>query len=401
MFLESAGASTAVHVPDPSDAPGMPGEFYRDLVLSMRNGVLAIRRDSTVAVFNEVAYQLLGITPEFDHIGRHYRDILGLDHEFSAVLGSAYELSHLPNREEVRLGGSGRVLGYTLSRIHDGADDVIGAVLFFKDLTRVEQLEERERLRERLAAIGEMAAAIAHEVKNPLAGIQVMAGLLKRQHPNSTDNQAVLNDIINEAQVANKIVVDLLEFVRPIRLQIERASISDLLRDAIKKCGNHGARAGILLETSLQPDLPQVPGDSTQLRQVFTNLLVNALEAMNGRGQLRMRASFVAGEDAQPAPPDAGGSVVVDVHDNGPGIPSDVAEKIFSPFFTTKPRGSGLGLAIVRKIVDAHDGRIDVSAGPDGGTRFRVTLPVARNIDEKGPEAGRGQQGESWQTRES
>ena len=102
-----------------------------------------------------------------------------------------------------------------------------------------------------------------------------------------------------------------------------------------------------------------------------------------------------------PAPPDAGGSVVVDVHDNGPGIPSDVAEKIFSPFFTTKPRGSGLGLAIVRKIVDAHDGRIDVSAGPDGGTRFRVTLPVARNIDEKGPEAGRGQQGESWQTRES
>ena len=145
-----------------------------------------------------------------------------------------------------------------------------------------------------------MAAAIAHEVKNPLAGIQVMAGLLKRQHPNSTDNQAVLNDIINEAQVANKIVVDLLEFVRPIRLQIERASISDLLRDAIKKCENHGARAGILLETSLQPDLPQVPGDSTQLRQVFTNLLVNALEAMNGRGQLRMRASFVAGEDAQP-----------------------------------------------------------------------------------------------------
>ncbi len=379
MFLESVRASTVVQVPDPSDTPGTPGEFYRDLVLSMRNGVLAIRRDGTIAVFNEVAYRLLGLTPQIDHIGGHYRHVLGSGHEFSVILGSAFELSHLPNREELRLSGSGKVLGYTLSRIHNGADEFTGAVLFFKDLTRVEQLEERERLRDRLAAIGEMAAAIAHEVKNPLAGIQVMAGLLKRQHPDSADNQAVLNDIIGEAQIANKIVVDLLEFVRPITLQIERVAIVDLLRDAIAKCENHAGRAGILLETSLEPDLPTVPGDPTQLRQLFTNLLVNALEAMNGKGRLRISGCVVAGEEEDPAPNevfDASRTVVIDVEDNGPGIPSDVAEKIFGPFFTTKPRGSGLGLAIVRKIVDAHDGRIDVGASPDGGTCFRVTLPV-------------------------
>ena len=379
MLLETVRAPLVVPVPDPAETPGTPGAFYRDLVLSMRNGVLAIRRDGTIAVFNDVAYRLLGLTLECDHIGGHYRDVLGLDHEFSAVLESAFELSHLPNREELRLGDSGKVLGYTLSRIHNGADDVTGAVLFFKDLTRVEQLEERERLRDRLAAIGEMAAAIAHEVKNPLAGIQVMAGLLKRQHPDSADNQAVLNDIIGEAKVANKIVVDLLEFVRPITLQIERVAIVDLLRDAIAKCENHDGRAGILFETSLQPALPWVPGDPTQLRQLFTNLLINALEAMNGQGRLSISGCFVAGEEEHPAPSevlDASGSIVIDVEDNGPGIASDVAEKIFGPFFTTKPRGSGLGLAIVRKIVDAHDGRIDVSAGEDGGTRFRVTLPV-------------------------
>ena len=101
-----------------------------------------------------------------------------------------------------------------------------GATLFFKDLTRVEQLEERERLRDRLAALGEMAAAIAHEVKNPLAGIEVMAGILKRQLPDSQDAQSILGDIIKEAKMANAIVLEVLEFVRPIRLQVEHMSLA-------------------------------------------------------------------------------------------------------------------------------------------------------------------------------
>ena len=356
--------------------------FYRELVQSMRNGVLAIRRDGTVAVINEVAYRTLGLARDARCVGRHYEEILGPRHPFTEALALAFNMATLPNRSEVRLGESGKVLGYTLSRIAGANRHVTGAVLYFKDLTRVEQLEERERLRDRLAALGEMAAAIAHEVKNPLAGIQVMAGLLKRRASMSGDDQAVLSDIIGEAQIANKIVVDLLEFVRPINLQIELVSVSSLLRSTILKYEETAGRNDTTVTTSIDSNLPEVRGDFTQLRQVVTNLLVNASEALEGHGEVAVSASFVPVDNDTPLtgePHETIGSVVVDIADDGPGIPEDVTEKIFSPFFTTKPRGSGLGLAIVRRIVDEHDGRIDVQRRVTGGTRFRVTLPVTQD----------------------
>jgi two-component system nitrogen regulation sensor histidine kinase GlnL len=270
------------------------------------------------------------------------------------------------------------VIGYTLSQVRDARGSITGATLFFKDLTRVEQLEERERLRDRLAALGEMAAAIAHEVKNPLAGIEVMAGILKRQHAESEDAQSILRDIIKEAKMANAIVLEVLDFVRPIRLQVERISLSDVVRDAIATAESHVPRGGVDVGVRLNESLPPIQGDPHQLRQLFTNLLTNAFEAMGGTGQVAISAQQLAAEEEP-----AGGElhavpmIQVEVADSGPGVPADVMDRIFSPFFTTKPQGSGLGLAIVRKIVDAHDGRIDVSAGVKGGTRFRVTLPVS------------------------
>src|SRR5206468_12576892 len=123
--------------------------------------------------------------------------------------------------------------GYTVSHVRDDHGATVGAVMFFKDLTQVEQLEERERLRDRLASLGEMAAGIAHELKNPLAGIEVMAGLLRRQVPDSADAQSLLADIISEAKLANAIVVEMLEFVRPIRLQVEHTKVSEIVHQAM------------------------------------------------------------------------------------------------------------------------------------------------------------------------
>jgi two-component system nitrogen regulation sensor histidine kinase GlnL len=262
--------------------------------------------------------------------------------------------------------------------VRDRRGRITGATLFFKDLTRVEQLEERERLRDRLAALGEMAAAIAHEVKNPLAGIEVMAGILKRQLPEMEDAQSILRDIIKEAKMANAIVLEVLDFVRPIRLQVERVSLIDVVRDAISIAESHAQRGDVEIGVGLPEDLAPILGDPHQLRQLFTNLLTNAFEAMNGTGHVRISGHVLPAEDepAAAADPHNLPMVQVEVVDDGPGVPADVMDKIFSPFFTTKPQGSGLGLAIVRKIVDAHDGRIDVSARAERGTRFRVTLPL-------------------------
>jgi signal transduction histidine kinase len=359
--------------------PSVPEGFYRDLVWNLRNGVLAVTHDGRIAVMNDVAYRILGLAPRTGDIGQPFTQVLKQRPDVCRIVAGAFDLSHLPNRAELRLKSTGKVIGYTLSQVKDPKGAITGATLFFKDLTRVEQLEERERLRDRLAALGEMAAAIAHEVKNPLAGIEVMAGILKRQLTESEDAQSILRDIIKGAKMANAIVLEVLDFVRPIRLQVERISLADVLRDAISMAESHVPRGEVRVEVALPEDLAPIQGDPHQLRQLFTNLMTNAFEAMSGKGLVRLAAQQLAAEeetmlaaDTNPIP-----MIQVEVSDNGPGVPADVMDRIFSPFFTTKPQGSGLGLAIVRKIVDAHDGRIDVSARADGGTRFRVTLPVS------------------------
>jgi signal transduction histidine kinase len=216
-----------------------------------------------------------------------------------------------------------------------------------------------------------MAAMIAHEVKNPLASIEVMAGLLRRQMADRADLQGMLGDIISEAKMANAIVIEVLEFVRPIRLEVDPTSIARVIQDALTLAETKLARRGTRIEVNVPEELPPIVGDHHQLCQVVTNLLINALEALGGAGCIRVEARERPGHD-QMHPR----AVVVIVTDDGPGLPAATADRIFNPFFTTKPQGSGLGLAIVRKIVDAHDGRIDVASTPGTGTTFTVTLPI-------------------------
>jgi len=360
-------------------APTADDRFFRHIVSSMRNGVIAFRRNGTLALMNDEAYRIFGLTPSEGDIGRPFADVLRHRPDVIRVLVSAFELSHLPNRAELRLRDLDRVIGYTLSQVKDDqTDEPIGAVLFFKDLTRVEQLEERERLRDRLASLGEMAAGIAHELKNPLAGIEVMAGLLRRQVPASKDAQSLLADILSEAKLANAIVVEMLEFVRPVRLQVERTDLSDVLQQSVTMAESKAPRGKVAVTTNVEPGLPMIEGDHHQLTQVFTNLLANAFEALDGKGHIMISAVTTTIE-ADPAlagiqPPTP--AVLVEVADDGPGIAAELTDRIFNPFFTTKVTGTGLGLAIVRKIIDAHDGRIDVNSAAETGTRFRVTVPV-------------------------
>jgi signal transduction histidine kinase len=342
----------------------------------MRNGVLAITRDGRLALINDEAYRIFGVTAQRSDLGKPVADVLGGHPEIVRVLTTVFDLHLLPNRVELRLRPSGKVIGYTLAIVRDDEGVVVGAAMFFKDLTRVEQLEERERLRDRLAAVGEMAAAIAHEVKNPLAGIEVMAGLLRRKTPESPEAQKVLADIINEAKMANAIVQEVLEFVRPMRLHMEHTGVAEAVQSAVQLADTQARRGEIHVTVQVPQGLPHIQGDQHQLAQLFTNLLANAYEAMGGRGHVAISARAVRMDN------DEREAVQVEVADDGPGMPPDVADHIFDPFFTTKAQGSGLGLAIVRKIVDAHDGQIDLKTVPGGGTTIRVTLPT-RAIDEE------------------
>jgi signal transduction histidine kinase len=364
----------------PSGPVALDDRFFRHIVSGMRNGVIAIHRDGKVALLNDEAHRIFALPRNAREIGRPFVEVFRDRPDILRILSSAFELDTLPNRAELRLKDLDKVIGYTLSLVRDDANRPIGAALFFKDLTQVEQQEERERLRDRLASLGEMAAGIAHELKNPLAGIEVMAGLLRRQVPDSPDAQSLLADIISEAKLANAIVVEMLEFVRPIRLEVERTDLGDVIHQAVTLADNKVAKGDVRVRVDIPPALPMIDGDHHQLCQVFTNLLTNAFEALDGRGHVTVQASAVAHEpdpsgfsDGSPSAP----TVVIEVIDDGPGIAPHMSDRIFNPFFTTKVQGSGLGLPIVRKIVDAHGGRIDLSSTPGQGTRFRVTLPVS------------------------
>src|SRR5215204_1812520 len=352
--------------------------FFRRMVGNMRNGVLAIERDGAIVLLNDEARRLFHL-PDGDISGQPYADVLHQHSDIVRVLGGAFELKSLPNRAELRLKSTDTVIGYTLSLVRDDHGDAVGAALFFKDLTHVEQIEERERLRDRLAAVGEMAAVMAHEIKNPLAGIEVLAGLLRRKVPDNPEAQGLVKDIISEAKMANAIVQEVLAFVRPVRLQVDRTSLSESIASALSLADGKVARGNILVDIALPADLPTLGADQHQLTQVFCNLLINAYEALEGRGRIDIAARLANTAADGALLPDghaAVPTVIVEVADDGPGMPADVAEKIFNPFFTTKAQGSGLGLAIVRKIVDAHEGRIDMTTADGRGTRFRVTLPV-------------------------
>jgi signal transduction histidine kinase len=355
----------------PPEAVAINDAFFRYIVSGMRNGVLAFTRDGRLALINDEAYRIFDVTPRSDDLGQPISDVLKAHPEVVRVLNTAFDLHLLPNRVELRLRPSGKVIGYTMALVRDDDERVVGAAMFFKDLTRVEQLEERERLRDRLAAVGEMAAAIAHEVKNPLAGIEVMAGLLRRKIPDVPDAHEMLTNIIGEAKMANAIVQEVLEFVRPMRLQVERTLVSLALQSAVQLADTKARRGDISVDIELPPGLPEIQGDRHQLTQLFTNLLTNAYEAMDGRGRVAITAQMVRMDNA-----DGRDAVLVELADEGPGMPQDVADHVFDPFFTTKAQGSGLGLAIVRKIVDAHDGSIDLRTSPGAGTMIRVTLPV-------------------------
>jgi len=363
-------------------ADGTLGDrFFRHLVLNLRTGVVAIFDDGRIAAINDIAYRVLGLIPHKGDVGRPFHDVLQDCPEVTRVLQHAFDTDDLPNRAEMRLRKTGKAIGYSVSHISDDYGRQIGATLFFKDLTRVEHMEERERLRDRLATLGEMAAAIAHEVKNPLASIEVAAGGLKRQFAHLPEAAEPLDDIIKEAKMANAIVVEVLDFVRPIALQVDRVAVDCVIKDAITLAEGKQARGTVTIDTNIESDLPELVADSHQLRQLFSNLLANAFEAMEGRGHIEIRAALRPGEEG----PATGGDalpphVVVEVRDDGPGIAPDDLDRIFSPFFTTKPQGTGLGLAIVRKVVDAHDGHIDAVSAPGRGATFRVTLPVEPSV---------------------
>ncbi|SNB47893.1 HAMP domain-containing sensor histidine kinase [Geobacter sp. DSM 9736] len=255
-----------------------------------------------------------------------------------------------------------------IGRLISSFDSMVGRL----DTARkeLEQLHFQQMERaDRLASVGEMAAGIAHEIKNPLTGIASAISIIKDDFSPEDGRTEILNEVLEQVKRLDKTVNDLLFFGKPTPPEPAYTNINSVLKKTLLFAAQHRGGKSVEKRLDLQDELPPVYVDPKQIQQVFLNLMLNALQAMQGKGVLTVRTRLTDEEGAR--------WICVSIADTGPGIPAPILDKIFIPFFTTKAQGTGLGLAICHKLIKQQGGEISVVSEDDVGTEFIVKLPVA------------------------
>lgn len=238
-----------------------------------------------------------------------------------------------------------------------------------RDITERKKMELQLIQAERLAAVGELAAGVAHEVNNPLGGLQNFVKMMKKEPEDISQNREFL-DLMSEGLKRIEIIVkQLMAFSRPYSTHMSNHSLNEIVENSLRFVGHRIKECGVRLEKDLSLDLPEIYGDADNISQVIINIIVNALDSMSDGGHLTIKTGYC---DFHPS------SIQVAIADTGLGIPEEILAKIFNPFFTTKETGSGLGLAISKRIIDDHNGNIVVKSNPGEGTAFYVCLPVRK-----------------------
>ncbi|MEM6296179.1 MAG: ATP-binding protein, partial [Myxococcota bacterium] len=324
-----------------------------NIVRSLSSGLLTVDMHARVLYFNPMARAILDL--EDDDIGQPLEQLMP---------GCDLSVSGADNRQELVIhtrGGHAVRVGMSLAPLIDADDRRLGHVVNFQDLTRLHELSQQVRRNDRLAAVGGLAASVAHEIRNPLAAISGSAELLGTTELSDEDGK-LLRIIRRESGRLSALITDLLSFTRPRPPQRRRTDIGIAVREATEAFRTDPSAAGIDLRVEAPEDEALVVVDSAQLAQVLWNLLRNASQALEGTGSIQLRVRAEAAD------------VLVSIIDDGPGIPAADLERIFDPFFTTKESGTGFGLAIVNRIIDDNGGTITCTSSPEG-TAFTLRFP--------------------------
>jgi PAS domain S-box-containing protein len=336
-------------------------ESYNENILQcVTSGVMTFDRNGLATTINRAAEDMLGIS-RAQASGRNCRDIFGNGDICRAVRDTIDKKLPSTRMETTFDRPQGKAwFGFNTAVLADRQGGALGVILSFSDLTEVKRLQEQMELKERLTALGEMSAGIAHELRNPMAVIFGYLNLLSKKIDPASQN--IIRDITSEISGMNRIIGDLLTFARPASLNRIAVSIKELIEGCLANV-LQAKDADAKITTVLELDDVNASLDEGLMRQAFSNLFQNAVEAMPGGGTLTVKAH-------------GGKNLTVAVTDTGTGIPPETIRKIFLPFFTTKDKGVGLGLALVHKIVLSHGGRLEVESTEGMGTAFTVIIPA-------------------------
>lgn len=342
-------------------------QVIQDHILrSVGSGIVTMNMTGEITSWNNAAELITGY--RFDDIRTNWKTVFG--DSIRGLFGHTEDLKARPVRFEGHIAkrdGSKAMLGFTATLLKDDADIVRGIILTFQDITRLLEMEEQIRRQERLATVGSLAAGIAHEIRNPLASLSGSIQMLQGELELQGDHKHLMDIVLRETDRLNNIVSEFLDYARPRSNQLEQISLASLLEETITLFRNSREfREDIVIICDISSAII-ITGDPQRLRQVFWNLLINAAQAMQNGGTITISAASGAGRDAD--------EVTIRILDSGMGIASEHLEHIFDPFFTTKPAGTGLGLAIAYRIIEDHNGTIDVKSEEGKGTAVIINLP--------------------------
>jgi two-component system sensor histidine kinase HydH len=343
--------------------------FAREVVTSLPVGLIATGPDGRIAFFNAAAEKITGIPfkqargglPE-DVLPAHWCGLQEALIQGEKVIEHEMECTFVPDRTVP--------VSVSASRIINEEGILVGHVIILRDLGEIRQLQEDMRRTEKLAALGGLAAGVAHEIRNPLSSIKGMASYFGSKFPEGSADREAARVMTGEVDRLNRVISELLDFARPSDLTRRPTDIPLMLSHSLKLIASDAKAKNITItqqndiDPACRPDL-----DADRFSQCLLNLYLNAIQAMPQGGQLHVHTR--SAKD---------GAIHFHISDTGVGIPEEKQSQIFDPYYTTKPKGTGLGLAIVHKIVASHGGRITVKSRPGQGTRFHISLPPFRNM---------------------
>ncbi len=336
--------------------------LHESIVQSVTSGLLTLDPRGRITFLNRAGEQITGLALE---------DIRGQPGArwFPAFTGEKRE-----EAEYVTASGERRLLGYSAFDLHGRDGERAGTAVIFQNLTELRAMEEAVERSKRLADLGQVAAGLAHELRNPLASVSGCVELLRGAQGLSDEDQRILGIVLRETARLDQLLTRFLEFTRPAPPHSVPADLADVVGETLDIFAADPIAHGLAIERALARS--QVECDPDQLRQVVWNLLANSAQALREAGR---RGTVRVSCEPQPD-----GGALIAVADDGPGIGTAERARIFTPFFTTKPKGTGLGLAVVQRIVDAHGGSVGLESAPGAGARFTVRLPgpgTARRAD--------------------
>ena len=336
--------------------------YTENVVESMADGLISVNREGKIVTLNRKAAEFFGAKDD-DLKNKEISRILGPDIEI--LLKAQKEIIRdrdlwVPHPSGVKI-----PLSLSMAPLKDEAGREMGSVLLLRDLREIRDLQEKVRRSERLASLGRLAAGVAHEIRNPLSSIRGFAQFFQNRFKGQEKEQEYASVMVREVDRLNRVITELLDFARPKEPHRELHSAGEILEQTLKLLESELAKKNIAVEKNLGASLPRILVDRDQLSQAFLNLLLNALESMEGAGKIRISM-------------ESGGAEVlaISISDTGRGIPKEDLERVFEPFFSTKRKGTGLGLAIVHQIVESHKGEIQVESREGQGATFRITLPI-------------------------